>query len=81
MNNFNCTTLDMVLGERVARDDMGRTRDDGEMVTKRKVSWGYQGTGLDHHLLSPQSNSKIVINGVAQVSVKIPNKLFVFVIY
>ncbi len=46
MNNSNCTTLDIVAGERGARDDMGRTIDDGEMFAKGKVSWGYQGTAL-----------------------------------
>ncbi len=46
MNNSNCTTLDMVSGERVARDDMERTRDDGEIVAEGKVSWGCQRIAL-----------------------------------
>ena len=50
MYNSNCTTLDLVAWERGARVDMGRTRDAGEMIAEGKVSWGYQGTALDHYL-------------------------------
>ncbi len=42
MNNSNCTTLDIVSGERVEKDDMRRTRDAGKMLYHKMaiLQWG-----------------------------------------
>ncbi len=46
MNILDCTTLGMVSGERVARDDMGRTRDAGEMLHHKMATLQWE---IFHH--------------------------------
>ncbi len=46
MNNSNGTTLDMLAMERVARDDMGRTIDTGEMLHHKMATLQWE---IFHH--------------------------------
>ncbi len=57
MNNSNHTTLEMAEGERVARDDMGRTRDVGEMLYHKTATLHWE---ISYHKMATYQGETVL---------------------